>query len=873
MTDELNRASAEPETTKPEETVPIEADDVTDGVDNAVGNNMPGKVTPESPPDWLKPMEEDEDDGGEGVKSSERIIMKTNDDVPKVKRRRGRPPIARNVRHGLTRLDFKKGLHADRPKTKTVRSLRERTRSSPTSGTAIPVPDPPRTAEVLPRKPQRIIHKPIGLRHLDPKVKRRRGRPPIARNVRHGLTRLDFKKGLHADRPKTKTVRSLRERTRSSPTSGTAIPVPDPPRTAEVLPRKPQRIIHNSTSTSQRPRLIPVSPAGGSSLSKTPNAEFHSPPRLTRVSPLSIDTSVTRNFVHSPAVKVGNVSQQIVSSTEPGKDGTEPPLRLWLCPSLEPISATKTQDTFSDQIVNSPNFPETTLNGTVTQKESLSLLSECESCGCQFPAQKIGDIMCYRCRPKSDKKHSPPNIVFRKVCTILETGIKQNVYVAEMKQHPKYKKMVKMDFVPDGDDDDDDDDDDSVAKKRNRRMCRQCVACLREDDCGKCDFCMDKPKFGGSNKKKQKCRLRQCKFQSRLHGQRANRRRNVKPKLKRRGRPPRKRKFRSNPWEDDEEVSDDDDDDDKEDLRHYKMNGGKGGRRKWNYSFKEDEEDMFIEAVIEDDGPSNTEEDPDILGSERSAMVSNEMYSNTSGLSTQGLYYNMSGVPAAPYVLGSVPLCNSNPVPMGEVISSLPMGDDVPQNGFLQFEMVRVGSPPSHYTEEAQNTEQHVSEPQQEPTPVITQIFSLVGGENDCDRDQGLMELFTSLGQTVLPAHWVGIMAKGPPLQLLQCSKLSTMADTVVQIEKGFFYQVSVQNQPLLLMHAVYSRHPTCLESIEDVVSLLLDLEGLGVCQGYQNFHMGSPWEPRMSVRAALCDLLIPKDEEQCPKCTQPVEG
>ncbi|RXN37455.1 methyl- binding domain isoform X2 [Labeo rohita] len=457
---------------------------------------------------------------------------------------------------------------------------------------------------------------------------------------------------------------------------GTATPVPEPTRTPEVLPRTTQSIFRNLTSTSQRPRLIPISSGGGSSLSRTHSNEFHSPPRVTRVSPLSIDTSVTRNFVHSPVVKVGNVSEQAVSATGSGKNGSEPPLRLWLCPSLEPISPTKTQDTFSDQ---------------------------------------------------------------------------------------------------------------TAAKKRNRRMCRQCVACLREDDCGKCDFCMDKPKFGGSNKKRQKCRLRQCKFQSKLHGQRTN--------------------------------------------------------------------------------------DPDILGSERSVMVSNEMYSNTSGLSAQGLYYNMSGMPAAPHVLGSVPLCNSNPVPTGELVGSLPMGDDATQNGFLQIEMVRVGSPLSHYTEEPQNTEQHMPEPQQEPTPVITQIFSLAGGENDCDRDQGLMELFTSLGQTVLPAHWVGVMAKGPVLQLLQCSKLSTMADTVVQIEKGFFYQVSVQNQPLLLMHALYSRHPTCLETVGDVVSLLLDLEGLGVCQGYQNFDAGSPWEPRMSVRAALCDLLVPKDEEQCPKCTQPVEG
>lgn len=81
MTDELNGALAEPQMTKPEETPPIGADVVTDDVVNAVGNSVPGKVMSESPPDWLKPMEEDEDDGGDGVKSSEWIIMKTNDDV------------------------------------------------------------------------------------------------------------------------------------------------------------------------------------------------------------------------------------------------------------------------------------------------------------------------------------------------------------------------------------------------------------------------------------------------------------------------------------------------------------------------------------------------------------------------------------------------------------------------------------------------------------------------------------------------------------------------------------------------------------------------------------------------------------------------
>lgn len=51
-------------------------------------------------------------------------------------------------------------------------------------------------------------------------------------------------------------------------------------------------------------------------------------------------------------------------------------------------------------------------------------------------------------------------------------------------------------------------------KKRKRRSCGECKACLCRKDCGTCDFCVDKPKFGGSNKKRQKCRLRQCQRQA-----------------------------------------------------------------------------------------------------------------------------------------------------------------------------------------------------------------------------------------------------------------------------------------------------------------------------------------------------------------------
>ncbi|KAG1972178.1 methyl-CpG binding domain protein [Pimephales promelas] len=643
MTDELNMASAEPETMNPQETVPallsenhLNGADVATAVEDTEWDNMPGIVTVELPPDWLKPMEEDED-GVEGVRS-----------IPKVKRRRGRPPNAKNVRQGLTRLDFKKGRRMDR--TRRTKSV---------------------------------------------------------------LSQLEITK-------------------RSSLSSRTATPRPDPTHTPKVLPRTIQSIIHSSTSTPQSPqgpRLTPCSPAGVRSLSNTPNAEFNSPPRLTRVSPLNIDTSRTRDFIHSPSVKVGNVSQQFISSSsEPGKDGSELPLRLWLYPSLEPISPTKTQDDFISDHVFSPDFPDSRLNGTMGLKESHPVLSKCENCGSPFSAQKPGDTLCFRCRPKSEKKYSPPNIVFRKVGQDQwEVGKTKHPRKQILKPHPKYKKIDTKDFVPDGGD-----DEDWAQKKRSRRMCRQCDACLREDDCGICDFCMDKPKYGGSNKKRQKCRLRQCKFESKLHGANrkqspslSRRRGNMKPKLKRRGRSTKKRRFRSKPWEDDDDDDDDDDEDemsekdnDEDEGRPFKMNGSKArGKKKWNYSFKEEDDDMFIEAVIEDDEPSNVEEDPDILDNERSMMASNVMYSNTSGLGAQGLYYNM---PVAPHMLGSVPMCNNNQMPLGEVIGSLPMGDDATQNGFLQIEMVRVGSPPSHFTEEPQNTQQHMLEHQQEATPMVS---------------------------------------------------------------------------------------------------------------------------------------------------------
>ena len=56
----------------------------------------------------------------------------------------------------------------------------------------------------------------------------------------------------------------------------------------------------------------------------------------------------------------------------------------------------------------------------------------------------------------------------------------------------------------------DDTDEYRKTKQRSSRKCGECTACKVKEDCGKCDYCLDMRKFGGPNKKRQKCRLRQC---------------------------------------------------------------------------------------------------------------------------------------------------------------------------------------------------------------------------------------------------------------------------------------------------------------------------------------------------------------------------
>ncbi|XP_067267313.1 histone-lysine N-methyltransferase 2B isoform X3 [Chanodichthys erythropterus] len=50
----------------------------------------------------------------------------------------------------------------------------------------------------------------------------------------------------------------------------------------------------------------------------------------------------------------------------------------------------------------------------------------------------------------------------------------------------------------------------SAAFGYRLKRCSRCKGCNRLEDCGRCVFCLDKPKFGGPNKKRQSCVLKKC---------------------------------------------------------------------------------------------------------------------------------------------------------------------------------------------------------------------------------------------------------------------------------------------------------------------------------------------------------------------------
>ncbi|XP_074509880.1 methyl-CpG-binding domain protein 1b isoform X3 [Sebastes fasciatus] len=184
----------------------------------------------------------------------------------------------------------------------------------------------------------------------------------------------------------------------------------------------------------------------------------------------------------------------------------------------------------------------------------------------------------------------------------------------------------------------------------------------------------------------------------------------------------------------------------------------------------------------------------------------------------------------------------------------------------------------SHATREIQKLVEDVEEDddddeedeeEEEELPMITQIFSLADNASGsgADIENQLLKLLHSLRSHVMPILWYAIMVEGPQLQLIQCSKQSNLTDTMVLIDPGFCYQVTVQKQPLLPTHPLYDRYPARLSSVSEVVALLLGLEEYVVCQGLPPKEPLSNTEPIILERASTCDFLVKRKVSTCSDC------
>ncbi|XP_059185555.1 methyl-CpG-binding domain protein 1b isoform X2 [Centropristis striata] len=383
---------------------------------------------------------------------------------------------------------------------------------------------------------------------------------------------------------------------------------------------------------------------------------------------------------------------------------------------------------------------------------------------------------------------------------------------------------------------DDDDDEKSKAKqgkprasgqsemqKRKRRSCGECKACLCRKDCGTCDFCIDKPKFGGSNKKRQKCRLRQCQRQAMMAQSEFGPESSMLP-----GRP----------------------------RPHYTYSR-KSGLKK-NKSLQ-----LGLDFTDNEDDDSNLQAmnwNPDPASLSKHAYELNVRNSQSMQMNHLD-FVQQNGLPdRVPYI------SNHN----NSELEQLSRWDaDRSHVGIARHKHAEQDDELEAADDDDDDDDEVDDDEDEDELPMITQIFSLADNPSGSgvDMENQLMKLLHSLRSSVLPILWYAIMVEGPQLQLIQCSKQSSLTDTTVLIDPGFCYQVTVQKQPLLPTHPLYDKYPARLTCVTEVVNLLLGLEQYVVCQGLPPKEPLLNSDPIILERASTCDFLVKRNVGICNNC------
>lgn len=151
----------------------------------------------------------------------------------------------------------------------------------------------------------------------------------------------------------------------------------------------------------------------------------------------------------------------------------------------------------------------------------------------------------------------------------------------------------------------------------------------------------------------------------------------------------------------------------------------------------------------------------------------------------------------------------------------------------------------------------------------ITRVLSLADSQarRPVDMTTPLYKLLEELRATTLPFLWSAILAAGPHVQIVQCSKKSQNADTMVLIQADFGYQITVQKQPLLPTHPLYEKQPEHMRRAAEVIELLQDLENYALCQGIDMEEMPDRDGPIILERALTCEFLVEGTVAVCTAC------
>ncbi|XP_062975629.1 methyl-CpG-binding domain protein 1-like [Elgaria multicarinata webbii] len=411
-----------------------------------------------------------------------------------------------------------------------------------------------------------------------------------------------------------------------------------------------------------------------------------------------------------------------------------------------------------------------------------------------------------------------------------------------------------------------------ASKSRRNRKCGECEACLLKTDCGRCDFCCDKPKFGGRNLKRQKCRWRQClqfamkrllpeewsspeaegaaaegwkvrRRRRNAYGGRSRKPARIK-QVGRRGAKGRGQKRRAKASFQPEESSS------SSELIHLPKSRGPEKQPPPSPPLRLKTEPERADPVVAHEPmkdhpilPQHVKEEPDVprLPTPPTRVLVKD---------------SDTRFPAVNLLIATSPkIKQEHAEPGGD---RRPSSDSPVSAGLPQFKTA-LGMPGREVVVLDDEEDDEVEQLQQMRPPVIMEIYSLGGMQPLAQLDSVLREFLAELNEIPLPAHWEVLPPLGGPnLRLVQRSKHSTMSAAVIHIRPGLFFHVVVRDLPVPPEHELYASHPARLTTVDEVVELICDLEAYRLCSGWPaGWHAGE--------RSEACDVLVYSG--CCPQC------